>query len=123
MIKNIYIALLVALIPHAAQAGCSSQSLGETIYSTCDDGSSYTTNRFGDSSTTQGYNSNTGNSWYSQTQNYGDTSTTYGSDANGNSWNSTTIQSGNMSTTYGTDSGGEPFSTTCNTIDNNTYCY
>lgn len=121
--KQICMLMMLLSIPYAAIAGCNSQSFGDTTFSNCDDGSSYTTNRFGDSSTTQGYNSNTGNSWYSQTQNYGDTSTTYGSDANGNSWNSTTIQSGNMSTTYGTDSDGEPFSTTCNTIDNNTYCY
>lgn len=77
---------------------------------TASDGSSYTTQRIGSYSHTDGYNSKTGSSWSSSTQRVGNTSFTNGTDSHGNSWNETTQHVGNTTYQSGTDSRGNTFS-------------
>ena len=68
-------------------------------------GNSYSVQKYGNSTSMQGYNSGTGNSWSQQSYNYGNTTNTYGTASNGSSWNQTTTPYG----TYGTDSRGNSF--------------
>ncbi len=94
----------------------SSNCVGSSSLRTCTDasGNSYTTQRIGDLSYTDGYNSRTGSSWSQSTQRIGDTSFTTGTDADGNTWNSTTQRIGDTTFQHGTNSEGESFSSTCN---------
>lgn len=94
-----------------ASNGC----YGTSSYRTCTDksGNTYTTQRIGDSSFTDGSNPVTGSNWSQSTQHIGDSSFTTGYDADGNSWNSTTQTIGDTTFQNGTDSEGNSFSRTC----------
>ncbi|MEF2549527.1 hypothetical protein VQ045_20580 [Aurantimonas sp. E1-2-R+4] len=102
-------AILLAAAP--ASAAC----FGSNTFSTCtdDSGNSYTTNRYGNMSTTNG-TSASGNTWSQTTTDLGSTSITNGVAADGNSWNMTQQNLGGGYRSYnGTDSDGNSFSGTC----------
>lgn len=98
-------------------AGC----IGTESFQTCTDnsGNSYTVNRLGDSTYTDGYNAQTGSSWSQQSHTYGNT-TQHTGVTNGNSWNMTQTQNGYGQTFSGTDSQGQSFYKTCDSFGN---CY
>ena len=100
----------------AASEHLPSNCVGSSSLRTCTDasGNTYTTQRIGDFSYTDGSNAETGSSWSQSTQRIGDTSFTTGYDADGNSWNSTTQRIGDTTFQHGTNSDGESFSSTCN---------
>lgn len=84
---------------------------GTDNYKTCYDnktGNSYSIHKYGGSTYVNGYNSSTGSAWSQQTQRYGSSSYTSGSNAKGQTWSANKIGG----TTYDTDSKGK--STTCN---------
>ncbi|MGX5674000.1 hypothetical protein [Thermomonas fusca] len=91
-----------------AHAGC----YGSSTYRTCTDakGNTYSTQKIGNSTYTNGYNSQTGSSWNQSTQRIGNSSYTTGSDAQGNSWNANTQRIGNTTYQSGRDSNGNSFS-------------
>ncbi len=109
---GIALAVATVLATPSAQAAC----YGSSNMYTCSDssGNSYNVNRFGTTTTVNGYNAQTGSSWSQTSQHYGNTTYTQGQAASGNSWNSTTQSYGNGYTnTYGTDSHGRSFSQQC----------
>src|SRR4051812_4196421 len=95
----------------AANAGC----VGSGSFQTCNDasGNSYTVNRFGNTTTMNGHNAQTGSSWSQNSNTFGNTTTHSGTASNGNSWNSTETRTGNTRSIHGTDSQGNSFSKTC----------
>lgn len=106
------VAAAASLIGAPTWAAC----FGSTNMYTCSDnsGNSYNVNRFGNTTTVNGYNAQAGSNWNQTSQHYGNTTYTQGQAANGNSWNSTTQSYGNgYSNTYGTDSRGRSFSRQC----------
>ena len=99
------ITMAASLVAAPTWAAC----FGSPNMYTCSDnsGNSYNVNRFGNTTTVNGYNAQTGSNWNQTSQHYGNTTYTQGQAANGNSWNSTTQSYGNgYSNTYGTDSRG-----------------
>jgi hypothetical protein len=109
--KSICAALLCMTIT-VANAAC----FGSGSSYTCNDasGNSYNVNKFGNSTTVNGFNAQTGSSWNQQTYKNGNTSSTYGTAADGSSWNSQTYTTPGGSSTFGTDSRGNSFTRTCN---------
>ncbi|SDX99259.1 hypothetical protein [Roseicitreum antarcticum] len=108
--------LMIAAFALAALTGTASASCyGTSNVYTCTDssGNTYNVNRYGGSTSVQGYNSSTGSTWSQNSHSYGNTTNTYGQAANGNSWNSTTNRYGSGSSTYGTDSRGRSFNSFC----------
>jgi hypothetical protein len=105
-------AITALLFAFSAHANC----VGSGSFQSCTDssGNNYTVNRLGSSTYVQGSNPNTGSNWSQETYRSGNTSNTYGRDADGNSWNSSTFRNGSSSTTIGTDSNGRAFARTCN---------
>lgn len=108
---SLIVLVLALVVPITSQAAC----YGSDSFQTCSDtsGNTYNIQRFGDMTQVQGHNARTGSNWNQTSQQFGDTTQTYGTAANGNSWNATTFSSPGMSTTYGTDSDGNSFSSTC----------
>lgn len=94
----------------------TSSCFGSSSYQNCTDatGNTYSTLRIGNSSFTDGYNSQTGSTWNQSTQRIGDTSFTTGTDSEGNVWNSTSQTIGDTTFQSGTDSEGNSFSRVCN---------
>ncbi|HTH11641.1 MAG TPA: hypothetical protein VMA55_18875 [Acidovorax sp.] len=96
-----------------AHANC----VGGPGFQTCTDlqsGNTYQVQRFGNTTTINGHNSNTGTSWNQTTQTYGNTTQHRGTASNGQSWNGTTINNGNGFTQqYGTDSNGRNYNKSC----------
>lgn len=103
---------VLALASNTVMASC----YGTGTYQTCtdDSGNTYSVNRLGNNTYMEGRNPQTGSTWSQETYRSGNTSNTYGRDANGNSWSSSTYKNGNSTTTYGTDSNGRSFTRTCN---------
>jgi hypothetical protein len=99
------------LMTGVANAGC----IGSGAFQSCTDtsGNSYTVNRFGNTTTMNGYNAQTGSTWSQNSNTFGNTTTHSGTASNGNSWNSTEQRMGNTRSIYGTDSQGNSFSKTC----------
>ena len=95
----------------------NSNCYGSDSYYTCDDlrtGNTYQISKYGNTTEVQGSNSSTGSSWSQTTNTYGDTSYTTGYDKDGNSWDQTTTHYGHDSYSYsGTDSDGNSFSGSC----------
>lgn len=90
-------------------AGCT----GSSTYYTCSDdsGNTYSVNKIGNYTMTQGHNYNTGASWNSTSNTIGNTTYQNGRAANGNSWNQTITDYGSSTHYSGTDSNGNYFST------------
>lgn len=102
--------LLLALTPFEANATC----VGTGAFQSCTDasGNSYSVQRYGNTTTMQGYNSNTGSNWSQNSQTVGNT-TYHNGQTNGNSWNMTQQNFGNVQTYNGVNAAGQPFSYTC----------
>lgn len=100
-------------LPLQAYAAC----VGSGSFQTCNDasGNSYAVQRFGNTTSVQGYNPSTGSMWSQQSNRMGNTTITNGTASNGQAWNSTTIRSPGMVQQFGTDSRGNPFNVTCTT--------
>ncbi len=111
--------LAIALVFGASQS--MAECFGSDSFQTCYDGSgnSYTVNRYGNTTSTNGYNAQTGSTWSQQSHTYGNI-TQHNGASNGNSWNMTQTQNGFGQTFSGTDSGGNSFHTTCDAFGN---CY
>jgi len=111
MRRFIFAALLLAALPSVASATCT----GSDWMQTCRDneGNTYTVNRFGNTTTVRGNNTNDGSSWSQRSTTWGNTTQTTGTAANGNSWNETERHYGGNTTYSGTDSDGQPYSYTC----------
>jgi hypothetical protein len=101
----------VALSSVSAQAMC----FGSSAFSTCSDssGNTYTVQRFGNTTITNGRNSQTGSSWSQNSQTFGNTTFHTGRAANGQNWNMQQQHIGNMDLYTGRDSRGHYFSHTC----------
>ena len=99
----------------------SAACLGSGAFQTCydDSGNSYTVNRLGNSTYTNGYNAQTDSFWNQQSHTYGNT-TQHSGTTNGNNWNMTQTQNSFGQTFSGTDSSGESFYKTCDAYGN---CY
>jgi len=99
------------IVSSIASAGCT----GYGSFRTCSDdsGNRYNINSYGNTTTLNGYNSNTGSTWNQTSQTFGNTTYNRGTAANGNSWNSTETQIGNIRIIRGTDSNGNYFNKTC----------
>jgi len=104
------LAIGTLLAAGSAQAAC----YGSGSFKTCTDanGNSYTVQNSGSTTTVQGYNPNTGNSWNQSTQRIGNSSYTNGSDAQGNNWTQNTQKIGNTTYQSGYDSDGNSYNGT-----------
>jgi len=116
------LALAIVISFGACTTAAAQQCYGSSSYRTCttSDGSTYTTQRIGNSSYTNGYNSQTGLSWNQSTQRIGNSSYTTGTDANGNSWNSNSQRIGNTTYQSGYDSNGNSYNGQVRKIGNST---
>lgn len=97
------------------QAAC----YGSGNFKSCYDnsGNSYTVQKFGNQTVTNGYNSSTGSSWSQNSSTYGNTTYQNGTSSTGGSWNQTIQDFGNGSTyRSGSDSQGNSFSQSCNSF-------
>jgi hypothetical protein len=89
---------------------------GGPAMQTCNDnsGNSYTVNRFGNTTTVQGYNAQTGSSWNETASTNGNTTYINGQAANGANWNENVTNYGNGNRMInGTNSNGQSFSRYC----------
>lgn len=101
--KRIITAAVLTLTAVTSNAACYG---GANVYSCSDlSGNTYNVQRYGNTTSVQGYNSNTGNSWSQQSYQYGNQTHTYGNASNGNSWSRTDTPYGS----YGTNRNGQPF--------------
>lgn len=106
--KKLAIAIL-AVASFSAHAYCTGTS-GSTFRSCTDQhGNSYTVQRHGNTTYTNGYSSSTGSTWSQSSQTYGSTTYHNGTAANGNSWSGTSQSIGNMHFYQGTDSRGNSY--------------
>lgn len=99
--KNLLSSIVVLM---AFTAPVFSGCVGTSSFQTCTDnyGNSYTTTRSGESSYTNGYNSQTGSSWNQQTNG----GLTTGQSSDGSSWSRTDYGNG----FFGTDANGNSYS-------------
>lgn len=109
--KRLGLACALALLATTAHAEC----YGSETFQTCTDGSgnTYNVTRFGNVTTMQGYNSNTGSQWSQNTYDYGNLTMHNGIDADGNSWNMNQQSLGGQTFFNGIDSSGQSFSGLC----------
>ncbi len=110
--KKTILALTLSLVAGVASAGC----VGSGSLQTCTDnsGNSYTVNRIGNTTFTNGYNSNTGSTWDQTSTTIGNTTFHNGRAADGDSWSGTSTRIGGTTFNSGIDSDGNPYSSTCN---------
>lgn len=107
------VALSLALAT-GAQAACIGSGALQSCYDA--NGNSYTVNRMGNTTITNGFNSQTGSSWSQTSTTFGNTTFHNGRAANGNSWNMTQQQhGGGLQTFSGTNSQGGYFHHSCTT--------
>ncbi|MDR5867959.1 hypothetical protein [Halomonas koreensis] len=86
---------------------------GSGSFQTCYDaqsGNSYSVQRHGNTTTIQGYNSNTGSTWNQTSRKIGGTTFHNGMSSDGNSWSGTSRSIGSQTYHQGIDSDGEPYS-------------
>ncbi|OYD77969.1 UNVERIFIED_ORG: hypothetical protein BDU10_3092 [Burkholderia sp. CF145] len=111
-IKLLLSAILMALVSASAFANC----FGGPSMQTCTDnsGNSYAVNRYGNTTTVQGTNAQTGSSWHETANTYGNTTYINGQAANGANWNENITSYGNGNRIIsGTNSSGQSFSRYC----------
>lgn len=108
--KTTLFALMLWLTAGLANASC----YGTPGYTTCSDysGNSYSVQRYGNTTTLQGYNASTSSSWSQNSQTYGNTTYIQGN-SNGRTWNQTIQTMPGMTIQSGTDSRGHSFYRTC----------
>ena len=109
--KSLLVAAALAA-PMLAGASC----FGTGNFQSCTDasGNSYSVQRYGNTTYTQGYNGSTGNSWNQTSSTYGNTTYHNGVAGNGNSWSGTSSTYGGTTTHQGIDSRGNFYNRTCN---------
>lgn len=94
----------------------SATCIGTSSFSTCSDtsGNRYNVQRFGNTTSMQGYNSNTGSSWSQRSTQIGNTTFNSGFSADGGAWNTTRQDFGNGNYTIsGSDSQGNSVYKSC----------
>lgn len=87
-VKRLITAAAMALmVSGPAMAAC----YGSGNFYSCNDasGNNYSVQRYGNMTTMQGYNSNTGSNWSQNSYDYGSSTMTTGRDSRGNSWSQT----------------------------------
>jgi hypothetical protein len=104
--KKIVIAVFALLLSSTGYAQC----VGTGAFKTCTDnqGNSYTVNKIGNTTYTQGRNSRTGSSWNQNSTTIGNATMHNGRAANGSSWNINTTNVGEYQYHSGRDSRGKP---------------
>lgn len=109
--RTLLLSISLAFTASASYANC----FGSDAFKTCTDnsGNSYTVQKFGDTTTVQGRNSQ-GDTWSQRSQTLGNTTYHNGTAANGNNWNGTTSTYGGTTVNQGTDSNGQSYRKTCN---------
>jgi hypothetical protein len=98
------LALLLSLNIGVASANCFGTA---NSYNCFDSGSgnSYNVQKYGNSTSMQGYNAGTGSTWSQQSNTYGNSTFMNGTSSSGSSWNQTITHNA----VYGTDSRGNSF--------------
>lgn len=116
--KTMKITAVIFALLAPAVSNAQAQCFGSDSFTTCTDqsGNTYNVQRFGNTTTMQGYNSRTGSSWNQQSQTFGGTTFHSGQAANGNSWNMQQNSYGGTTTYSGTDSSGQFINRTCGTF-------
>ena len=107
----VVVCIFTAAVPRGAHAAC----FGTSAFSNCTDqyGNQYTVNRFGNTTTMQGYNANTGSQWNQTSNTFGNMTQTYGQ-TNGRPWNETQTYYGNgFGTVNGMSSRGQSYFYNC----------
>jgi hypothetical protein len=109
--KKTLLALTLSLAAGSAAAGC----IGSGSFQTCTDssGNSYSVNRIGNTTFTNGYNSDTGSTWNQTSTTIGNTTFHNGTAADGGTWHGTSTKIGDMTINSGTDSNGNSYHSTC----------
>lgn len=115
MLKKLLVSSILIFTATGANAACYGSGNFKTCYD--NNGNNYTINQFGNTTYTNGYNTQTGNSWSQTDQTIGDSVYTNGRASNGNSWNKQQHQlGGGNSTISGTDSNGNSFYKYCTKV-------
>ena len=110
--KSVVVAALVAV---ASTSSAGAACVGSASFALCNDsyGNSYSVQRFGGTTITQGSNARTGSNWSQTDNNFGGSTLTDGV-ANGRSWDMQRQSLGGGFSTYsGTDLYGDSFSGMC----------
>lgn len=110
---SVLVAVSAGLFSLASPSLASCFGSGTMQTCTDDSGNSYTTQRFGNQSITNGYNANTGSNWSQNSITSGNNTFTNGTAANGNPWSATETRMGNSRSISGVDSRGNSFSAFC----------
>lgn len=82
-------ALIVLAVLAAFAGDAAAACYGTKVYQNCYDsqsGNSYSIQRYGNTTTMNGYNSNTGSTWNQNSYTYGNSTSHYGTDSDGNNW-------------------------------------
>lgn len=105
---------LIAAIALVAAGIANASCFGSSTNYTCNDasGNSYNVQKYGTSTSVQGYNPSSGSSWSQNSQTYGNSTYTQGN-TNGRSWNETTTVMPGATNHSGTNSRGQSFNRTC----------
>ena len=91
MIKLV-MTFLILIFAAPVHANCTTYGSGSFKTTTCSDGNTYTTQKFGNTSITNGQNNRTGTSWNQTNRSFGSgMSTQSGTDSRGNNYSCTTI--------------------------------
>lgn len=107
----------IAALAFSGSALAQSNCYGSGSYQTCYDtqsGNNYNIQRYGNTTSVQGSNAQTGSTWNQTSNTIGNTTYHNGQSSSGNSWNGTSTQINGTTYNQGTDSRGNPYSSTCN---------
>ncbi len=104
-------AISAALAAPYSIAGC----VGSGSFQTCtdDSGNSYSVQRIGNTTYTNGHNASTGSNWSQNSTTIGNTTFHNGRSADGDTWNGTSTRIGGSTFNSGTDSDGNFYNSTC----------
>jgi hypothetical protein len=111
--NKFFYAVCALLLSTHANAAC----YGSGAFRTCtdDSGNSYNVQKYGNTTTMQGYNAGTGSQWNQTSQTFGNSTYIQGN-SNGRTWNEQIHTSPGMTTYSGTDSLGRSFNKTCTAL-------
>lgn len=112
--KKLILALSLLSLSLSANANCYGTSTMYRCYD-ANSGNSYNVLKSGNMTYVNGYNSNTGSTWSSNSHTIGNMTIQNGYDKDGNSWNQTINRMGSYTSYSGTDSDGNYYHTTCGT--------
>ena len=111
--NKFFIVALALVSSNYANAAC----YGSGAFRTCtdDSGNSYSIQKYGNTTSVQGFNPNTGSQWNQTSQTIGNSTFIQGN-SNGRNWNETIQTMPGMTTYSGTDSSGRTFNKTCTAL-------